>query len=505
MTLAIVLASKNWVTQSPTWPGRPPRSDRPVGRRRPTIAGATRWERSRSSRVARSYRVTCPSGPGPIGGVEGSRRGEQRKRQGQGPERSARSGVGSRWSSSPRGRLGRDLVGDPRPKIASARGPERLRLDRPTDVARWVCSTSCSPSPVHQIISRLHLVNYSLPTDRVPVGYPPAHAGRRAAEGARAGRSDPGTALVPGRAVSRPYISQLERDLKSPTLDTLFLLCDALGVSAADLVGRIEGARGRGPRPESHRRSSARLTATSPFRRGRHWPGTFARSCQERRDHRARDVGRPVPAALVISRHPPVARRPSRGRCAGLQPGRVTILRSGPCASARDEARRWYVRGPGRVMDHPDPGSSGVRLVIRSTREAHADSGRRRHRGARPSSRPPGRSPVLGANETRRRPGTALDRVGPRAENDRPGRAASLTRSDRWGCGSPEHREGSGQADLVRGPHPARRGPGAPGGLATSVRPIVSDIPARRGPIVHLPSRVGDARRERRQRGWSSA
>ena len=45
--------------------------------------------------------------------------------------------------------------------------------------------------------------------------------------------------------LSRPYISQLERDLKSPTLETLFLLCDALGISAADMVRRVENARGR--------------------------------------------------------------------------------------------------------------------------------------------------------------------------------------------------------------------------------------------------------------------
>lgn len=49
--------------------------------------------------------------------------------------------------------------------------------------------------------------------------------------------------------VSRPYISQLERDLKSPTLDTLFLICDALGIAAADLVGRVDSARKRRPRP----------------------------------------------------------------------------------------------------------------------------------------------------------------------------------------------------------------------------------------------------------------
>jgi transcriptional regulator with XRE-family HTH domain len=48
--------------------------------------------------------------------------------------------------------------------------------------------------------------------------------------------------------LSRPYISQLERDLKSPTLDTLFLICDTLGVSAAEIIGRVERARWRKPR-----------------------------------------------------------------------------------------------------------------------------------------------------------------------------------------------------------------------------------------------------------------
>ena len=45
--------------------------------------------------------------------------------------------------------------------------------------------------------------------------------------------------------LSRPYISQLERDLTSPTLDTLFRICDALGISAQELVGRLERERHR--------------------------------------------------------------------------------------------------------------------------------------------------------------------------------------------------------------------------------------------------------------------
>jgi len=40
--------------------------------------------------------------------------------------------------------------------------------------------------------------------------------------------------------VDRSYISQLERDLKSPTLDMLLRLCKALGVSASEIVARVE-------------------------------------------------------------------------------------------------------------------------------------------------------------------------------------------------------------------------------------------------------------------------
>jgi transcriptional regulator with XRE-family HTH domain len=45
--------------------------------------------------------------------------------------------------------------------------------------------------------------------------------------------------------LSRPYIRELERDRRSPTIDTLFLICDALGVAAADLVRRADAARRR--------------------------------------------------------------------------------------------------------------------------------------------------------------------------------------------------------------------------------------------------------------------
>lgn len=43
--------------------------------------------------------------------------------------------------------------------------------------------------------------------------------------------------------VDRTYISQLEHDKKSPTLDVLFRICDALTISASDLIGRVEKSR----------------------------------------------------------------------------------------------------------------------------------------------------------------------------------------------------------------------------------------------------------------------
>jgi transcriptional regulator with XRE-family HTH domain len=45
--------------------------------------------------------------------------------------------------------------------------------------------------------------------------------------------------------LSRPYVSQLERNLKSPTVDTLFRICDALDVSVVNVIRRVAAARKR--------------------------------------------------------------------------------------------------------------------------------------------------------------------------------------------------------------------------------------------------------------------
>ena len=43
--------------------------------------------------------------------------------------------------------------------------------------------------------------------------------------------------------IDRSYISRLEHDKKSPTVDMLFRLCDTLGVSASSLLARVEAGR----------------------------------------------------------------------------------------------------------------------------------------------------------------------------------------------------------------------------------------------------------------------
>jgi transcriptional regulator with XRE-family HTH domain len=40
--------------------------------------------------------------------------------------------------------------------------------------------------------------------------------------------------------VDRSYISQLENDKKSPTIDMLFRLCVVLGVKPSTLIARVE-------------------------------------------------------------------------------------------------------------------------------------------------------------------------------------------------------------------------------------------------------------------------
>jgi transcriptional regulator with XRE-family HTH domain len=45
--------------------------------------------------------------------------------------------------------------------------------------------------------------------------------------------------------LDRTYISQLENDKKSPTLDALFRIADALKMPASEIVARVERLRSR--------------------------------------------------------------------------------------------------------------------------------------------------------------------------------------------------------------------------------------------------------------------
>jgi transcriptional regulator with XRE-family HTH domain len=46
--------------------------------------------------------------------------------------------------------------------------------------------------------------------------------------------------LALGAGVDRSYLSELERDLKSPTVKLLLRLCATLGISASGLIAKVE-------------------------------------------------------------------------------------------------------------------------------------------------------------------------------------------------------------------------------------------------------------------------
>lgn len=52
--------------------------------------------------------------------------------------------------------------------------------------------------------------------------------------------------------IDRAYLSQLENDHKSPTVDTLVRICGALGVPASEILARVEraGRPKKGTRPK---------------------------------------------------------------------------------------------------------------------------------------------------------------------------------------------------------------------------------------------------------------
>lgn len=43
-----------------------------------------------------------------------------------------------------------------------------------------------------------------------------------------------------GAEIDRSYLSDIERDLHSPTVDRLIRICRAIGISASELLARVE-------------------------------------------------------------------------------------------------------------------------------------------------------------------------------------------------------------------------------------------------------------------------
>ena len=62
--------------------------------------------------------------------------------------------------------------------------------------------------------------------------------------------------LAERAGISRNYVSLLELNRKSPTVEVLLAVCRALGVSAADVIRRVESEESRLPR--RHRRGTTR-------------------------------------------------------------------------------------------------------------------------------------------------------------------------------------------------------------------------------------------------------
>lgn len=56
--------------------------------------------------------------------------------------------------------------------------------------------------------------------------------------------------LAERAGISRNYVSLLELNRKSPTIDTLLAICSALEISAADVIRRVERS------PSNRRRAS---------------------------------------------------------------------------------------------------------------------------------------------------------------------------------------------------------------------------------------------------------
>ena len=55
-------------------------------------------------------------------------------------------------------------------------------------------------------------------------------------------------ALSYAAQIDRSYLSMLENNKKSPTVDVLIRICESMGIAASALLARVEGARARSKR-----------------------------------------------------------------------------------------------------------------------------------------------------------------------------------------------------------------------------------------------------------------
>jgi DNA-binding XRE family transcriptional regulator len=100
-------------------------------------------------------------------------------------------------------------------------------------------------------------VDFSLPTCRPSIKYGFGMVGEELRKARRAaGLTQEELSFRAG--LHRTYISQLESNKKSPTLDVLFRICDALGVRASRVVAGVERRRARHlprhpPKEQPHR------------------------------------------------------------------------------------------------------------------------------------------------------------------------------------------------------------------------------------------------------------
>jgi transcriptional regulator with XRE-family HTH domain len=56
-------------------------------------------------------------------------------------------------------------------------------------------------------------------------------------------------ALAEKAEVSKNFISSIERGIRTPTIDTLFRICEALDIPTSEFIAKVEQAEKQKPKP----------------------------------------------------------------------------------------------------------------------------------------------------------------------------------------------------------------------------------------------------------------